>query len=91
MSSNVSPSYNVRMAYAMYKRGMRVHDLSKEIGIRSSTLYCYLNGKRTPMVDKAVMIAKATGVTVEWMFSPAGDDERKMAGMLDDWMRKRKR
>lgn len=83
--------YNVRMAYAMYKRGMRVHDLADDTGIRSSTLYCYLNGKRQPMVDKAISIAKALKVSVEWVFSEASEEEAGMAAMLDDWLYGRRR
>ena len=50
-------------------------ELAKKAGVSEIAVRSYENRKRTPAVEIAVKLARALGVTMEWLF---GDDPSEM-------------
>ena len=62
--------------------GITVKELSAKTGIAKGTLDCYLGARASmPPADIAVKIAKALGVSVEYLVS--GEEARKNDKLLD--------
>lgn len=47
------------------ERHMTDHQVAKELGFSSSTLYCWAKGQYTPKLDKLLAIAKLFNVSIE--------------------------
>jgi len=50
------------------KNGMSQAELSKEVGLKQSTISQYENGSRKPPIEKAKKIADALGISLDDFF-----------------------
>lgn len=65
--ANAREIFGNRMRIVMAARNMSSVKLSEAIGVGRNTLCNYVNGRGLPLVDVAFDIAKALGVTVDWL------------------------
>lgn len=56
-----------RLKYAMQIRNKKQSDLARETNIDKSKLSNYVNGKYQPKQDGYYLLAKALGVSIEWL------------------------
>lgn len=68
-----------RMKRAMFLRGIRQADLVERTGIDKGSLSSYMNGRYMPNAEKISLIAKALGVSVDYLL---GKEEFKYSDLL---------
>ena len=57
--------------------GRTQQECSDFLGIPQSTICSYMTGKLTPRLSRAVSLANALGVSVDWLVSGRGEREIK--------------
>jgi len=68
--------FNENLKAELIYQGILVKELASESGVKKENLDGYLSSKKKmPSVDKAVSIAKALGVSVEYLVT--GEDSQK--------------
>ena len=66
-----------RLKYAMQIRNKKQSDLARETNIDKSKLSNYVNGKYQPKQDGYYLLAKALGVSIEWLMGKDVPMEKK--------------
>lgn len=59
--------FSARIRYVMMCDKIKGRELAKKLDIDQSYLSFYLTGRRRPSIDKAVAIAKALDVSLDWL------------------------
>jgi DNA-binding XRE family transcriptional regulator len=59
---------NVNLKMRLFELGIQQNELAKQIGISPGTFSAIVQGKSEPRVSTALKIAKALGVTVEYLW-----------------------
>ena len=59
--------FKERLVYAMRCGGVNAIELAEAIGAKQPTVSAYRSGVCYPSLDKAMKIAKALGVSLDWL------------------------
>ena len=70
--------FTERLARAMFTKGIRQAELVDKTGIDKGSMSSYVNGRYMPNADKVAKIAKALGVSVEYLL---GKEDISLAKM----------
>lgn len=63
-----------KILYLRQKLDMKQKELADKVGITEATLSRYENGKRNPRGDIAAKLAKALGVTTDYLLNESSND-----------------
>lgn len=63
--------FAARLRSAMERAGMKQTDLAQQVGASKAAVSQYLSGKNIPGISRIKAIADATGVSFEYLVSPA--------------------
>ncbi len=69
-------------------RNLTVQSFSDKIGIKSPTIYRYINGDRTPDVTYVAKICEFFSVSMDWMLGLSGADGSAMPEEVQDVARR---
>lgn len=68
-TGNTRKKFNVdRLKRAIYDSNMSQRELADAVGTSEVSISRYCNGARVPNASRAIDMAKALGVTVEWLY-----------------------
>lgn len=63
--------FAARLRAAMERAGMKQSELAQRVGASKAAISQYLSGRNSPSIERISAIAAATGVTFEYLVSPA--------------------
>ena len=61
-------SFGFRLWYALKVRNMTQKELAERIGVSAQTISGYTTGIKKPTIDKAIQIAHALNVSLDFLF-----------------------
>lgn len=79
----MSSTFLERLRTAMTNAGLNQNMLAEAAGVSIGAISGYMNGKLRPSQTRLEALAKATGVTVEYL--TAGDDREQIPVSDNDW------
>lgn len=70
--------FPLRLWYQMERQGLTVMRLAEKSGIAHPNIWGYMNGRMEPRMEKLIRLAKALGVSLDWLCGLT--DEREKGG-----------
>lgn len=64
-----------RLTQALRQSGLNRRALSEIIGVHLNTVHAYASGQRFPRLSQLTLLAKALGVSLDWLLNLAGTAE----------------